>query len=198
MIALLATGGSTNHTMHLVAIARAAGIVIDWNDFDELSSVVPLLREIYPNGKADVNHFHAAGGIAFMIRDLLDGGLLHDDVKTVAGKGLDHYTESRSCSTASWTGCRAPNRAKTRRCCAASKTVPAGWRLASGAGQSRPRRDQGFGRRAQHRIVHAPAIVFDSQEAVQAAFTRASSIATSWPWCASRARAPMACRNCIV
>ncbi|ELX10251.1 phosphogluconate dehydratase Edd [Janthinobacterium sp. HH01] len=88
IVALLTTGGSTNHTLHLVAIAKAAGIVIDWNDFDELSKVVPLLTRIYPNGNADVNHFHAAGGTGFVIRELLDGGLLHDDVTTVLGKGL--------------------------------------------------------------------------------------------------------------
>ncbi|MFP3559815.1 dihydroxy-acid dehydratase, partial [Paraburkholderia sp. SIMBA_049] len=76
IVALLATGGSTNHTLPLVAIARAAGIVIDWDDFDTLSQAVPLLAKIYPNGKADVNHFHAAGGVAFLVRNLLEGGLL--------------------------------------------------------------------------------------------------------------------------
>ncbi len=86
--ALHATGGSTNHTLHLIAIARAAGIVIDWNDFDELSKVVPLLTRIYPNGDADVNHFQAAGGPGFVIRELLDAGLVHEDVNTVLGRGL--------------------------------------------------------------------------------------------------------------
>ena len=86
--ALHATGGSTNHTMHLIAIARAAGIVVDWNDFDELSKVVPLLARVYPNGDADVNHFQAAGGPAFVIRELLDGGFAHDDVNTILGHGL--------------------------------------------------------------------------------------------------------------
>ena len=94
IIGLLATGGSTNHTLHLVAIARAAGIVIDWNDFNELSAVIPMLTRIYPNGDADVNHFHAAGGTGFVIRELLDAGLLHDDVTTILGKGLRaHCTE---------------------------------------------------------------------------------------------------------
>jgi phosphogluconate dehydratase len=90
-VALLATGGSTNHTMHLVAIARAAGIRLTWGDLAELSAVVPLLARIYPNGAADVNHFAAAGGIAFVIRELLDAGLLHEDVRTVAGPGLRRY-----------------------------------------------------------------------------------------------------------
>ena len=88
IVALLATGGSTNHTLHLVAIAKAAGIVIDWDDFNELSGAVPLLTRIYPNGEADVNHFHAAGGTGFLIRELLDAGLLHEDVTTILGKGL--------------------------------------------------------------------------------------------------------------
>jgi len=92
IVGLLATGGSTNHTLHLVAIARAAGIIIDWNDFSELSKVVPLLARIYPNGPADVNHFHAAGGLGFVIRELLDAGLLHEDILTVAPKGFREYT----------------------------------------------------------------------------------------------------------
>jgi phosphogluconate dehydratase len=91
VVGLLATGGSTNHTLHLVAIARAAGIIIDWDDFAELSAVVPLLARVYPNGQADVNHFHAAGGLGFTIRELLDAGLLHQDVKTMLGEGLERY-----------------------------------------------------------------------------------------------------------
>jgi phosphogluconate dehydratase len=91
IVGLLATGGSTNHTLHLVAMARAAGIIIDWDDFAELSSAVPLLARVYPNGQADVNHFHAAGGLGFTIAQLLDAGLLHQDVKTILGEGLDRY-----------------------------------------------------------------------------------------------------------
>ena len=90
---LLATGGSTNHTLHLVAMARAAGIVIDWQDFDELSKVTPLLARVYPNGSEDVNAFHAAGGMAFVVRELLDAGLAHEDVVTVAGGGLRRYQQ---------------------------------------------------------------------------------------------------------
>lgn len=92
-VALLATGGSTNHTLHLVAIARAAGITLTWDDLSELSDAVPLLARVYPNGAADVNHFHAAGGMALLIRELLDAGLLHEDVRTVAGTGLRRYAE---------------------------------------------------------------------------------------------------------
>jgi len=91
MVGLVATGGSTNHTIHLVAMAWAAVILINWDDFSELSAVVPLLARIYPNGKADVNHFHAAGGMGFLVRELLQLGLLHEDVATVAGQGLLAY-----------------------------------------------------------------------------------------------------------
>jgi phosphogluconate dehydratase len=93
IVGLLASGGSTNHTIHLVAIAKAAGVAIDWDDFAELSAVVPLLARVYPNGSADVNHLHAAGGVAFMIRELLGAGLLHADVTTIAGPGLARYTQ---------------------------------------------------------------------------------------------------------
>ena len=93
IIGLLATGGSTNHTIHLIAIARAAGITIDWEDFSELSTAIPLLARVYPNGVADVNHFHAAGGLGLVVRELLDAGLLHNDVTTILGKGLRNYCE---------------------------------------------------------------------------------------------------------
>jgi phosphogluconate dehydratase len=92
IVAQLATGGSTNHTLHLVAIAAAAGVRLDWEDFDALSAHVPLLARIYPNGSADVNDFHAAGGTALLIAELLEAGLLHRDVRTVMGDGLDAYT----------------------------------------------------------------------------------------------------------
>ena len=92
MVALLATGGSTNHLIHWVAVARAAGIVIDWNDFSDLSDVVPLLTRVYPNGSADVNQFQTAGGPGFVIRELLDAGYLHADVLTVRSGGLREYT----------------------------------------------------------------------------------------------------------
>ncbi|MBZ7939735.1 phosphogluconate dehydratase [Campylobacter sp. W0014] len=94
MIGLMATGGSTNHTIHLIAIARAAGIIINWDDFDAISSVTPLLARVYPNGKADVNQFEAAGGLAFVINELLKEGLLHDDAYTVMGQGMQAYTKN--------------------------------------------------------------------------------------------------------
>jgi phosphogluconate dehydratase len=93
VVGLLATGGSTNHTMHVVAMAAAAGIALTWDDLAELSKAVPLLTRIYPNGKADVNHFNAAGGMGFMMRELLAAGLLHEDVTTIMGHGLSNYLQ---------------------------------------------------------------------------------------------------------
>ena len=171
IVGLLATGGSTNHTLHLVAAARAAGIVIDWTDFDDLSAVVPLLARIYPNGKADVNHFHAAGGLAFLIRELIQGGLLHEDVRTVAGNGLSHYAEEPRLleDRLTWVPATAQTLDdKVLRPRATPFAPDGGLRLVEG----------NLGRgvikisavAAQHRKVHAPAIVFDDQEAVQRAF----------------------------
>ncbi|MBD3641936.1 MAG: phosphogluconate dehydratase [Marinobacter sp.] len=93
LVALLVTGGSTNHTIHWIAIARAAGIIIDWNDYAELSSVVPSMTRIYPNGQEDVNAFQEAGGTPYLIRELLDSGYLHNDVQTVVGHGLERYAQ---------------------------------------------------------------------------------------------------------
>jgi phosphogluconate dehydratase len=93
VVGLLATGGSTNHTMHVVAMAAAAGIILTWDDIADLSEAVPLLTRIYPNGKADVNHFNAAGGMGFLMGELLNGGLLHEDVTTIMGTGLSGYLQ---------------------------------------------------------------------------------------------------------
>ncbi len=93
MVGLMATGGSTNHFIHLPAIARAAGMLIDWDDFAELSSITPLMARIYPNGAADVNHFHAAGGMGFLVRELIEAGLAHGDAVGVVGDGLGAYAE---------------------------------------------------------------------------------------------------------
>jgi len=93
IIGLLATGGSTNHTIHLIAIAKSAGIIINWDDMSELSDVIPLITRMYPNGAADVNHFHAAGGMGFVIKTLLDNGLMHEDVRTILGHGMRLFTQ---------------------------------------------------------------------------------------------------------
>ncbi|AQV93488.1 phosphogluconate dehydratase [Cupriavidus necator] len=171
MVGLLATGGSTNHTIHLVAMARAAGIVIDWNDFDLLSRVTPLLARVYPNGSADVNHFHAAGGAGFVIRELLQAGLLHEDVQTVAGSGLARYAQEpvMTDGVLRWRdGAAQSGDAQVLATVAAPFSTEGGLRLMQG----------NLGRGVikvsavapEHRVVEAPARVFDSQEALQAAF----------------------------
>src|SRR5690606_30830811 len=166
IVALLTTGGSTNHTIHLIAIARAAGIVTDWDDFHKLSSVVPLLTRIYPNGEADVNHFHAAGGTGFVIRELLDAGLLHEDVTTVLGHGLRaHCSEPflDESGQAIWKAVPAISADENvLRPASRPFSADGGLRLLTG----------NLGRavikisavKPQYRVVEAPAIVFASQE----------------------------------
>ncbi len=170
---LLATGGSTNHTLHLIAMARAAGVQITWEDFDDLSRVTPLIAKVYPNGSEDVNAFQAAGGMAFVVRQLLDAGLAHDDVMTVAGPGLRRF--------------------QTEPVLEDGKLV---WREGTATSLSReilrpvdnPFHENGglrlmtgpLGRavmktsavKPEHLVVEAPAIVFEDQDALQAAFHR--------------------------
>ncbi|MEN9482984.1 MAG: hypothetical protein RJB37_864 [Pseudomonadota bacterium] len=158
MVALLATGGSTNHLIHWVAVARSAGIVIDWTDFSELSACTPLLSRVYPNGKADVNQFQAAGGPGFVLRELLDSGCLHGDVLTVAAGGMAAYG-------------RVPAQGADGalvRTAAAPFGESGGLKLLAG----------NLGRGVMkvsavpedRHIIEAPAIVFDSQEALHVAF----------------------------
>ena len=198
MVALLATGGSTNHLIHWVAVARSAGIVIDWTDFSELSRLTPLVARVYPNGSADVNQFQAAGGPGFVIRELLESGCLHGDVVTVAAGGLADYT-------------RVPQREAGRLAWAALPAASGDESVVRPA--ARPFSEEGglkllegnCGRAvikvssvpADRWTVEAPAAVFDSQEAMLEAFAahrarprrrRRSS--------ASRDRAPTACPSC--
>ncbi|GAB7546522.1 phosphogluconate dehydratase [Cupriavidus sp. 8B] len=171
VVGLLATGGSTNHTIHLVAMARAAGILIDWDDFDRLSRITPLLARVYPNGSADVNHFHAAGGVAYVIRQLLTAGLLHEDVETVVGRGLARYTQEPVMidGVLQWRdGAAVSGDAAVLATAAEPFSAEGGLRLLQG----------NLGRGMikvsavadEHRVVEAPARVFDSQEQLQAAF----------------------------
>lgn len=171
IVGLLASGGSTNHTLHLVATARAAGIIVDWDDFDALSQAVPLMARVYPNGDADVNHLHAAGGTGFMIRELLDAGLLHDDVTTVMGAGLRHYTREPFLDDGQVVWRETPaasGDASVLRPVANPFDSESGLRLISG----------NLGRgviktsavKDEHRVVEAPARVFSSQDALLAAF----------------------------
>ena len=170
-VALLATGGSTNHTLHLVAIARAAGITLTWDDLSELSAVVPLMARVYPNGKADVNHFHAAGGLGFTVHSLLKAGLLHEDVHTVAGHGLWRYTTEAHLhgSELTWEeGTKVSHDTDVLRGADDPFSADGGLRMLEG----------NLGRaviktsavKAEHRQVKAPARVFDDQNEFLAAF----------------------------
>ncbi len=171
MVGLLATGGSTNHTLHLVAMAAAAGIRIDWEDFSELSHAVPLMARIYPNGTADVNHFQAAGGMAVLIGDLLDAGLLHDEVRTVAGPGLHRYRREPFLLEGDLTWRDAPLETLDPKVLAphsAPFAADGGLRILHG----------NLGRavikvsavKPEHRIIEAPVRVFSDQEELQTAF----------------------------
>jgi phosphogluconate dehydratase len=171
IVTLLATGGSTNHSIHWVAIARAAGIIIDWQDYAELSAITPLLCRIYPNGSADVNHFHAAGGTGFVIAELISAGLLHADVNTVWGKGLSHYTRTPTLihQKVHWQSCPVQSADdKVIRPASDPFDPYGGMQLLTG----------NLGRsiikvsavKAKHRVVEASAIVFNSQEAFKEAF----------------------------
>ena len=171
MVALLATGGSTNHLIHWVAVARAAGIVIDWNDFSALSDVVPLLTRVYPNGSADVNQFQAAGGPGYVIRELLDAGFMHADVLTVRSGGLREYTaipSAKSDGALQWTDAGASKDDAVVRPASAPFSASGGLKLLKG----------NLGRSVikvsavpdDRHIIEAPCRVFDSQEALHKAF----------------------------
>jgi phosphogluconate dehydratase len=174
-VALLATGGSTNHTMHLVAIAAAAGITLTWKDIADLSAVVPLLARVYPNGKADVNHFHAAGGMGCVINSLLDAGLMHDDVRTVAGDGLRRYTcEPRLDAEAlRWVdGARESLDTTVLRTADEPFAPDGGLRTLAGNLGASVIKTSALD--SAHRCVTAPAVVFDSQQQFLEAFQSGS------------------------
>lgn len=161
VVALLATGGSTNHTMHLPAVAAAAGIALTWDDFDELSAIVPLLARIYPNGAADVNHFHAAGGTPYLIGELLDAGLLHEDVTTIAGRGLGAYRAGAPATTGD---------PEVLRPGADPFAPDGGIRVLDGSLGRAVTKVSALA--PERRRVSAPARVFDSQAAFLSAFDR--------------------------
>ena len=173
LVGLMATGGSTNHTIHWVAIARAAGIIIDWEDFSDLSAVTPLLTRVYPNGTADVNHFHEAGGSEFVIRELIDAGYLHNDVTTVWGQGLKHFTQRPSWQNnkVEWNPINKDSLDPTV-VATADKPFQAdgGIRLLTG----------NLGRSVikvsavaeEHRFIEAPAMIFNDQLELQTAFEK--------------------------
>jgi phosphogluconate dehydratase len=173
IIGLLATGGSTNLTIHLIAMAAAAGIIINWDDFSDLSSVIPLIARVYPNGAADVNHFHAAGGMSFVIGTLLKNGLLHEDVNTVFGRGMQQYTQEPKIDKGNLIWCAGPEESLNPSILRSADNPfqpEGGLKLLSG----------NMGRsiikvsavEPEHRVVEASAIVFDEQEDFIAAFKR--------------------------
>ncbi|MDP1631863.1 MAG: phosphogluconate dehydratase [Caulobacter sp.] len=173
LVGLMATGGSTNHVLHLVAVARAAGILLRLEDFDDLSRATPLMARVYPNGSADVNQFHAAGGMAFVVRELLGAGLVHDDVLTVAGPGLRHYLQEPILDgdTLVWRdGAVESLDLDILRPASDPFEAEGGMRqLRGGLGQAVIKTSAV---KREHRAVTAPAAVFDNQVDFQAAFRR--------------------------
>jgi phosphogluconate dehydratase len=173
IVALLATGGSTNHTLHLVAMARVGGIELRWDDFDALSAVVPSLTRIYPNGSADVNHFAAAGGIGFLIGELLAAGLLHGDVNTVAGKGLGAYAKEAYLHDGALAWRDAPAASADENVLRpASRPFDAQGGLKTLSGNLGRAVVKISAVAERHRRIEAPVRVFASQKAVQTAFDR--------------------------
>ena len=171
LVGLLATGGSTNHTLHLVAIANAAGLKVTWEDMSDLSNAVPLLARVYPNGLADVNHFHAAGGMGFLIRELLEAGYLHEDVKTVWGAGLSGYTVEAKLADDKLSFEPAPELSGDPKVLAPVQSAfsqNGGLKLLSGnLGKSVIKVSAV---KPENRVVEAKARVFHSQDGLQAAF----------------------------
>lgn len=171
IVGLLATGGSTNHTMHLVAVARSAGFIVNWDDFADLSNATPLLTRIYPNGQADINHFQHVGGMAFLMRELLDAGLLHEDVNTVAGFGLRRYTQVPVMQDGKlvWVDCQKESGDDT-----VLTTVAKPFKEHGGLQVLSGNVGRGVIKTSALRpgteIVKAPAIVFSSQHELDAAF----------------------------
>ncbi len=170
-VGLLATGGSTNHAIHLPAIARAAGIVLNWEDIDRLSAVVPLIARVYPNGAGDVNGFEAAGGMAFVVATLLQAGLLHDDILTVAEDGMEAYARAPQLEgdTLVWRDAPQLSRDESMlRPAAAPFQADGGMRLVTG------NLGRGIFKTSavdpSRRTIQAPARVFDDQNQVVAAF----------------------------
>ncbi|MEM1049087.1 MAG: phosphogluconate dehydratase [Pseudomonadota bacterium] len=172
MVGLNATGGSTNLVIHLVAMARAAGVLIDLEDMAEISSVTPLMARVYPNGLADVNHFHAAGGLGYMIGELLSGGLLHEDVRTVAGQGLSSYTAEPKLDgdRIVWTDGQGTTLNEQILRPSTNPFQPTGG-LQLLKGNLGKAVIKVSAVKPEHRVVEAPCRVFSDQDAVKAAFT---------------------------
>jgi phosphogluconate dehydratase len=171
IVGLMATGGSTNLVLHLPAMARAAGVLLDIEDFNDLSAVTPLMAKVYPNGLADVNHFHAAGGLPYMIGELLGAGLLHDDVSTVAGDGLGQYAKEPKLKDGALVWEDGPGASENEKILrpAADPFQPTGGlsELKGNLGRSVMKVSAVA---PEHRVIKAPARVFHDQDSVKAAF----------------------------
>ncbi|TBU74864.1 phosphogluconate dehydratase [Pseudomonas daroniae] len=171
VVALNATGGSTNHTLHIPAFARAAGIQLTWQDMADLSAVTPTLAKVYPNGQADVNHFHACGGVPFMVRTLLDAGLLHEDVYTVAGQGLSRYTQEPFLGDNGLVWRQGPEQSLDRNIL---RSVPEAFSPEGGLRVLQGNLGNGVAKVSavapEHQIVEAPARVFETQADLADAF----------------------------
>lgn len=171
IVGLMATGGSTNLLIHLVAMARAGGILLDWQDFAEISAVVPLIARVYPNGLADVNHFHAAGGLGYTIRTLLEAGFLHPDTLTVAGRGLERYTQEPKLrdGVLGWeAGTQTSLNDKILRPVSDPFQATGGLSRLSGSLGTAVMKVSAVA--PEHRVVEAPVRVFHDQDEVKAAF----------------------------
>ena len=172
IVGLNATGGSTNHTIHLIAMAAAAGISITWQDMSDISDYVPLLARVYPNGLADVNHFNAAGGLGFLTRELLDAGLLHEDVRTVWGEGLRPYTVEAYLAEDGTVARRpAPEKSGDEKVLAPYPKAfqpNGGIRLLAGNIGSAIIKVSAV--KPENRVIEAPARIFHDQEELNAAF----------------------------
>ena len=173
IVGLMATGGSTNHTIHLIAMARAAGIILNWDDFDAISKVTPLLCKMYPNGQADVNHFREAGGMSVVIAQLLDAGLVHNDVETIVGKGLDQYIVEPMLESGALQFKEGPQTSRDTNVVSSIDTpfsFEGGLKLLDGnLGRSVIKTSA---LKPEQLFIEAPAIVFDSQESLQEAFKK--------------------------
>jgi len=171
IVGLMATGGSTNHTIHIIAMARAAGIILNWDDFDAISKVTPLLCKMYPNGQADVNHFREAGGMAVVISQLLDAGLVHNDVQTIVGQGLDKYIVEPAFHKHELVfkeGTKTSRDESVVSSCKDPFSMEGGLKLLSGnLGRSVIKTSA---LKPEQFMIEAEAIVFESQESLQHAF----------------------------
>ena len=191
-VGLMATGGSTNHALHIPAMARAAGIILTWEDMNDISAITPLLARVYPNGQADVNHFHAAGGMGFVIRELLKAGLVHSDVTTIWGEGLSAYAKEPVLQDGVLTWREAPDTSLDD---SVLRGVDAPFSPEGGLREITGNLGRAIAKvsavKSEHQIVEAPCVVFDDQDDFLAAF-KAKSLPDGNFICVVRFQGPQA------